>query len=1142
MRFLFLSTLLVCLLNAQSFQGSLRGRLTDESGAAVPDAKVSVTDEATGVSRSTLTYSVGEYTFPALNPATYTVVAHAPGFKSMEKKGVNVATQAAVTADLVLLVGQVTESVNVTEDVPLIESANASTGQVIDRQKLIDLPNLGRNPFMLSKLSQNVVQVGNPKFNRMQDQSGSSQISIAGGPVRGNNYLLDGISITDSTNRAVIIPSLESVQEVKVQANTYDAEMGRTGGGTFNTFLKSGSNTMHGSAFGYMRQTEWVANNFFSNRAGQPRIEQPFRNYGASIGGPIRIPKIYDGRNRTFFWVAGEAYRQTEAAGTRLAVPTMVERTGDFSQTKSAAGAQQVLYDPLTSRAAADGSIVRDAFAGNVIPANRLSTVGRNLASYYPAPNRTAAFYGDLNFDATVGAYNRADQTTWKVDHTIASWWRASASYLHYGSREPGNAWFPNIASPNQGLLYRKVDATQVNSTLTPTPTMVIAVRYGFNRFPNFSAPSSFGFDITKLGFPTALASQIAAPAFPGVSMGDMTSYGGGGVSQNVYHSRSFAASVSKFVGRHSWKFGFDYRVLNHDGQPSVNAGTYGFNDTFTRATPVRTTAGTGASLASLLLGYPYSGSATLSSNVFNFVRYYAGFIHDDFRVNSKLSLNLGLRYEWETGIADRNNNFVVGFNADKTNPLQNNVTGITLKGAVMYAGVNGNPTTSGNPNKNKFSPRIGAAYALNSKTTLRGGYGMFWAPIPFSLQDPIGYTQSTPYVASNDNNATPAGSLDNPFPSGLLKPVGNAAGELAGIGQGVAAYDLLARSTLVQQYSFDVQRQLAGGIALAMGYVGSKSTHLAQGTGNININQLDPQFLSLGSTLNQSVANPMAGKGGLFAVASATISRSQFLRPFPQFTSVTLQNSDKSRALYHSFFLRAQKRMGQGLSMIATYTWSLNQDSSFSGAGNVYSGQPGTAQNNYDLDAEYGLSTSHTPHRLSTAITYELPFGKGRQFLSNNRWLDYAVGGWSINTVGTFQTGFPLAITQVNNNSVIGTSVQRPNASGSSPKTDGSLSDRLDGYISKAAFTQAPQFTFGNLSRTIGMRGPGQINWDVSLFKTFSVAERWKAQFRAEALNFTNTPLFYGPNTEFGNVNFGRITSQANFSRMVQMGVRFYF
>ena len=357
-----------------------------------------------------------------------------------------------------------------------------------------------------------------------------------------------------------------------------------------------------------------------------------------------------------------------------------------------------------------------------------------------------------------------------------------------------------------------------------------------------------------------------------------------------------------------------------------------------------------------------------------------------------------------------------------------------------------------------------------------------------------------------------------------------------------MAAYDLLARSTLVQQYSFDVQRQLAGGIALAMGYVGSKSTHLVQGTGNININQLDPQFLSLGSTLNQSVANPMAGKGGLFAVASATISRSQFLRPFPQFTSVTLQNSDKSRALYHSFFLRAQKRMGQGLSMIATYTWSLNQDSSFSGAGNVYSGQPGTAQNNYDLDAEYGLSTSHTPHRLSTAITYELPFGKGRQFLANNRWLDYAVGGWSINTVGTFQTGFPLAITQVNNNSVIGTSVQRPNASGTSPKTDGSLSDRLDGYISKAAFTQAPQFTFGNLSRTIGMRGPGQINWDVSLFKTFSVAERWKAQFRAEALNFTNTPLFYGPNTEFGNVNFGRITSQANFSRMVQMGMRFYF
>ncbi|MGC4050603.1 MAG: hypothetical protein QM757_14600 [Paludibaculum sp.] len=360
------------------------------------------------------------------------------------------------------------------------------------------------------------------------------------------------------------------------------------------------------------------------------------------------------------------------------------------------------MYDPLTSRTE-NGAIVRDLFAGNIIPANRLSKVGTSLAAYYPAPTRTAAFYGDTNFDATVGAYNRADQTTWKLDHEVTRWWRASASYLHYGSREPGNAWFPNIASPNQGVLYRKVDATQLNSTLTPTPTIVVALRYGFNRFPNFSAPTSFGMDMTKLGFSPSLLSQLPVQAFPSVGMSDLVSYGGGGVSQNVFHSRTFSASLSKFAGRHSWKFGFDYRVLNHDGSPTVTPGSYSFSDVFTRATPTRTTVGTGSSLSALLLGYPASASATLSTNVYNYVRYYAGFVQDDFRVSSKLTLNLGLRYEFETGIGDRNNNFVVGFDPDKTNPLQSTVTGLTLKGVVMYAGVNGNPTRSGDPNKNKF-------------------------------------------------------------------------------------------------------------------------------------------------------------------------------------------------------------------------------------------------------------------------------------------------------------------------------------------------------------------------------------------------------------------------------------------------------
>lgn len=1133
MRYVYLLIISGLLLSSQTFQGALRGRISDPAGATIPLVRVVATDENTGVSRTTVTTNQGEYAFASLTPATYSIVAEAPGFKRLERRGIVVATQSSVTADLAMELGEVTEQVNVTEEVPLLETGSASTGQVIDRQKLIDLPNLGRNPFMLSKFSEAVVQVGNPKFNRMQDQSGSSQISIAGGPVRGNNYLLDGIAITDSTNRAVIIPSVEAVGEVKVQANTYDAEMGRTGGGTFNTFLRSGSNDVQGSAFGYLRQTEWLANNFFSNRAGQPRIDQPFRNYGGSIGGPVRIPKVYDGRNRTFFWITGEAYRQTEAAGTRLSIPTAQERTGDFSQSFAPSGSLHLIYDPLNT--GSDGT--RRPFTGNVIPTSRISTVGANLASYYPQPNVSGVAYGQPNFDATVAAYNRADQTTWKLDHAITDWLRASASYLHYGSREPSNAWFGNIASPGQGILWRKVDATQVNSTITPTPTMVVALRYGFNRFPNFSAPYSFGFNLSTLGLPASLVSQTVNPAFPSIGMTEFANYGGGGTSQSVFHSKSFSVSVAKFFGRHSLKTGFDFRSLHHDGAPSFGPTSFSFSDVFTRATPVQATPGTGSSLAAMLIGAPSGGSMTVASNFFNFVRYYGTFLQDDFRVNSKLTMNFGIRYEFESGPADRNDRFLIGFDPDKPSPFASALPGLT--GVPLYAGVNGNGSQAGNPNRNKFSPRVGFAFAPDGKTSIRGGYGVFWAATPFSFQSTLGYSQSTPIVGSFDNNATPATSLENPYPDGLLQPVGNSEGEAAGIGQGLTFFDRDARHGYVQQYSFDMQRQFPAGLVIAAGYIGSRSMQLAQD--GRNINQLAPQHLELGSALNQSVANPFYLNGGTLGVGGATITRSQLLRPFPQFTSIALSRSDTNRAIYHAMYMKVQRRFAQGISALATYTWSLNKDMAYGTVGNTFNSAPGSPQDAYQPDAEYGLSAVHTPHRLSMAFTYELPFGQGKALLSSARALDYLVGGWSMNLSSVLQSGFPLAITQLNNNAVIGSSIQRPNATGVSPKTEGALPDRLDGYINPAAFSQAPQFTFGNLSRTISMRGPGQTNFDASVFKTFRIGEKFRAQFRAEALNLTNTPMFYGPNVQLGNPNFGRITSQANFSRMIQLGVRFF-
>lgn len=1142
--------LAVATLSGQSFQGGIRGTITDSSGAAIGLAKVTLTDEATGIARATVSGTGGEYNFAALNPAGYRITVEKPGFNLLERKGIAVGTQEFLNIDLSLTVGDVAQTVNVTAtEAPLLETENASTGQTIDAQKLADLPNMGRNPFYGGvKISQNVTPGGNPQFNRMEDQSGSSQISIAGGPVRGNN-LLDGISITDSTNRAVIIPTVDSVQELKLQANTYDAEVGRTGGGTFNLFLKSGTNAYHADAFGSSWFQPWLANSFFANAAGRnadgslksPIADQPFYNYGGSVGGPFSIPKVYNGKNKTFFWVTAEAYRQKKPSSTQLVVPTALERIGDFSQSPTSSGGLQTIYDPLSGSP-------RLPFGSNVIPASQLNQIGLGLASYYPMPNVSGKAFGASNLNATAVEYDRADQVTAKMDQEITSWWRMSGSYLHYGSHEGAFAYFgyADPGTPGQGMLVRHVDATQANATITPSPTVVVALRFGFNRFPNLTYQlASNNFDLVKLGFPASYVSQLPYQAFPAITMqGDVGNFGGGGFSQSNYWSRSFSGSVSKFLGRHSVKAGFDYRAIHVGGINTVTPGAFTFSQSFTSASPTSTVAGTGASIASLLLGYPASGTATQSLPIEAHVNYYGFFVQDDFRLNSKFTLNAGLRYEYEPGLTSDRNSLIVGFDKSAVNPIQKEVTGITTNGVIEYAGQNGYGTSATNPTLAKFSPRVGFAWNVMNKTTIRGGYGIFWAPFTFGLPNPLGYTYATPYVASSDGNVTPANSLSNPFPAGLQTPIGNGAGLTAGLGaQAFSVYDASAKSTRVHQYSFDVQRELPASFVVAAGFTGSVTHNLTQGTPDLNINQLPDSALALGSALNSKVANPFFGtSAGVLNTAASTITRAQSLLPYPEFGAISLQLSDQNHATYYAIYAKAQKRMGHAMNILTSFTWSRNMDGSNAGAGNTFSSQPSTAQDNYNRDAEWSRSTIDTPARWTSAVNYELPVGTGRKFLAHSKVLDYAVGGWTINFQTTLQTGFPLAISQNNLNSIIGTTSQRPNATGLSPVTSGSLEDRLGNYISKAAFVAAPQFTFGNVSRTLAMRGPGIANTDFSIFKTFTALERYKAQFRCEVFNLTNTPQFYGPQTNINSSTFGQITQQANFSRIFQFGVRFEF
>lgn len=595
-------------------------------------------------------------------------------------------------------------------------------------------------------------------------------------------------------------------------------------------------------------------------------------------------------------------------------------------------------------------------------------------------------------------------------------------------------------------------------------------------------------------------------------------------------------------MGRHSLKAGFDYRKIKAAGNDANDAaGNYQFNGIFTKSAP--TSGGTGGSdLADMLLGYPSAASIYTSTKLTDIANYYGLYVQDDFRVSSRLTMNFGLRWEHEPGLYEVNNGMLVNFNGSVANPLAANVSGISPMGEVQYAG-NGR-TSVGDPTPNKMGPRFGFAYKLDSKTVVRGGYGIFWAP-QFALGSPIatvGYNQTTSPSASVDNNMTPALSLTNPFTSGILQPVGNTLGSLTGIGQSFSLVDPTAKSPYVQQYSFDVQRELPGGIAAEVGMVGSKSSHLTTATASINLNALNPSLLSEGTALTKSVANPFYGHGGLGVIGTANVQESQLLLPYPAYSAISQLFDDNNKAKYYSLVVKAQKRLSKGLGLLTTLTWSRNWDESGGGPGNTLNSGSKGPQNPYNMAAEYAFSNIDTPLRWSTAISYDLPVGKGHALASHGP-MNYIVGGWVLNAVTIYQTGFPLQISQATNfNSAFGYASQRPNATGTSPVTSGSLEQRLNNYINPAAFSSAPQFTFGNVGRTIDMRGPGQANWDMSVFKNVTIKEVLKAQFRCEALNAFNTPLFYGPGVSFGSSSFGKITSQANFSRQLQLALRFSF
>lgn len=1123
-------------LSAQSYQGALRGLVKDAQGV-IPGVEVVLANEDTNAVRSVLTNEAGEYSFTSVLPGLYTVRVALSGFRTEERKGLRIATQQAIVQDFMLEIGGVSEQLTVTAEAPVVERSTASVATTMTAAQIAALPIFGRNTFYTSISTPSVIQSGDPQFVRYQDQSGASLLSLGGGPRRGNAYLIEGVSITDFVNRASWVPSTEAVEDMKVQLKTYDAEMGRAAGGVFNVTARSGSNSWHGSAL-FITKPSWSTGQlFYAKRAGIPNPPQYYYSWAGSLGGPIKS-------NRTFFWFSKDDYTQRSTRNNVLTFPTARERNGDFSQSFDASGRLIVVYDPLTTRPNPSGpGFIRDPFPGNVIPQERLNPVALAMLSDMPLPTSGRSFTGSATLDD-----GPQDQETLKIDHRWSSKWTTTAMFGHQHTSEPGSAfWGPHgtiAADPGGTTLFRTVRFFSTNQVIVPNDTTAVAIRYGYNRFLNDGTNYAGGFDAASLGYPSDFTSVLAQNAYPSISMTGYSNIGHGGRSLTTYISQTANASVSKLLGKHSVKFGVDYRRIEAATVPANN-GSFAFTQGFTQG-PNPNTAGTAAgdAFASFLLGAPASGNVNVTTPGLYYTDYYSAFVQDDWRVTPSLTVNYGLRYEYEPGIAADNNEFTVGFDREAMFPLQ--VPGMELRGGLMYAGVDGNPTRQGKP-LNNIAPRGGFAWSVTDRTVVRGGYGLYWVPpISDTGESSIGargYSASTTFLASTDGGLTPAGTISNPFPAGITPPEGNTLGLATGAGSVIDFVDQDSKPGYVHQYSLDWQRELPGQMAIGFGYMGSRSERLGLGGTSdttLNINQLDPEYQALGPALQQTVPNPFFGIEAFGNLSrSATIARGQLLRPFPQFDNVLMHRVNQARARYNAGVVRWTKRMSDGYSLDINYTFSRLEDNQF-GESNTFSSRQGSAMNNYDIDAEFGVSLLDVAHRLNVNASVQLPFGAGRRWLTSGLG-DLLAGGWQVTLAGRYQTGFPLSISQASNNSNLLGSNQRPNiVPGVDAMTTGSQEERaVTGWINPDAFTAAPAFTFGNAPRTNpDWRGPGQRTTDLAISKTQRFGGK-SVSLRVDVLNLFDDPLFVGPVSTFGTSTFGQITAVGGFARSLQFQVR---
>jgi len=1162
----------------QNVYGKISGIVTDSSGAAIADANVTLTNLGTSEKHSQRSSTSGEYTFVNVLPGRYRMEAEKTGFKTVAREPIVVEIESGLRVDMALQVGATTETVEVTGETPLLQSDTQSLGQVVEGRTVTESPLNGRNPLALVALVPGVVPQGAPSGG---NYSGGSPVGanpfalgdfqIGGGQAGQSQILLDGVATNGAyLNIVTVVPTQDAIQEFKVQTNNLGPEYGRFAGGVINLSTKSGSNSFHGSAYEFLRNKVFDANDFFSARAGLAVPAFTQNQFGGNIGGPVI-------KNKLFFFSGYEGYRLRKGNTITTSVPTALERGGDFSQSGFP------IYDPLTSSGCTSGGgTCRTQFAGNVIPVSRLDPTAVALLPYFPLPNQPGA---TNNFIENFSSGGNIDQLNERVDFNLSEKQRLFGRYTrnHILSLPLSPFKFVCTDRCTEDTIAHQV---AVGDTIAISPKTILDLHVGYTRFVYVRTPLSKGIDLSPFGANwAALAPQFAYTHLPNVcvsqTQGD-NQFGGSWCSQGLgsgigaYDDTvSFTPSLSKILGAHTLKIGGEYRLLrNNYYQSNIPAGLYQFDAGMTAPNPKNSPgqalsatcnssscSGGGQGFASFLLGYGQDNNSSVvtPSRMATQIQYWAFYVGDTFRATRKLTLNLGARVDLQGDWTERYDRQVV-FLPNAPSPIASAVGMSNLKG--QFGLVHSPLRSSRSPMDawKSISPRVGLSYQLDNNTVVRTGYGMFYLPVDVRWNDAphnlFINTFTQPWIASQSGQGIlPQDPLSNPFPNGIVQPMGRNQALIDVQGAGLSAALSNNPAPYVQQWNLDIQRQLPGNALIDVAYAGSKGTHLPMHSQDLD--QLPLQYLPKTAAdvpaLTALVTNPFLGTVQTGGVGTnAQIPAARLLLPYPQFDDVQMAEPDNRDSIYHSFQAKFQKRFSAGASILAAYTLSKLIDNTNSEINWLEAASPGWGDANaYNLRGERSLDGFDVPQRFILSAVLDLPVGKGKRFGHDaGSVADKFIGGWGVNAIVTLQSGFPLTIGGCNGllcqAGIPNVGSPRATIVGPRKMNNSSSQDaRLNQWFDTSAFAFTNNYGYGTDSRTEpNLRSDGIKNIDFAAFKNtkFGPDDRIGLEFRAEFFNFFNHPQFNPPNTSFGSPDFGKVTAQYNLPRVIQFGLRMSF